>query len=84
MSSLGFEMTPKDQSDYFVLVREMEDEILDVDDLPEYVDPVLIPSDADPLSSRHYYAPEKKDNPFNAWSHRVRRHYAAQVKAMQR
>ncbi|CAK7273066.1 hypothetical protein SEPCBS57363_005465 [Sporothrix epigloea] len=70
VASFGFQMTPQDEADYFTLVKAMEDEVHEVEALPAYVDPRLVPSVATPVSSRTYSVPDKKDNPLNAWSHR--------------
>ncbi|CAK7230424.1 hypothetical protein SBRCBS47491_007579 [Sporothrix bragantina] len=70
VDSFGFQMTPQDEADYFVLVKAMEDEVHEVEAMSAYADPRLAPSVAMPVSARTYTVPDKKDNPLNAWSHR--------------
>lgn len=70
MASFGFQMTPQDEADYYALVKTMEDEVLEVEAMPAYVDPRLAPSMATPVAARTYTVPDKTDNPLNAWSHR--------------
>ncbi|KAL1891275.1 hypothetical protein Sste5346_007734 [Sporothrix stenoceras] len=70
VAEFGFQMTPQDEADYYTLVKAMEDEITEVEVMPAYVDPRLAPSVALPVADRKYSAPDKADNPLNAWSHR--------------
>lgn len=71
VASFGLAMKAEDADGYYALMQIVDDEVREVEALPDYVDPRLQPSAAVPLSGRKYYAPDKKDNPLNAWSHRV-------------
>lgn len=64
-------MNLEDSQGYYSLVKAIEDQVEEIDALPEYIDPRLLPT-AIPTTARAFSVPEKKDNPLNAWSHRVR------------
>jgi len=58
-------MSPKDEEDYYMLVRNMENSVNFVNQLPEYLDPRLTPTVSP--SNRTYSVPERGSNPLNAW-----------------
>ena len=61
-------MSSQDEADYLVLIQSYEKAVRFVDQLPEHLDARFKAADA---GERDYVAPDKADNPLNAWSHRV-------------
>ncbi len=66
----GFTMKPQDEADYFAIIQGVEEGVNYVTNLSAYQEPSLAPT-VDP-SARNYSVPSPRENPLNAWSHRVR------------
>lgn len=67
----GIDITkPDDEKDYTLLLNATDAIIKEVDALPDYIDPRLLP-DLEDSGERTYERPPKDANPINAWSHKV-------------
>lgn len=68
----NFEIEPESVNETsFLLFANSFDAVCDtIKDLPEYVDPILVPTEVEGGERKHY-RPDEKENPLNAWSHKV-------------
>ncbi|KAL2000498.1 hypothetical protein VTN02DRAFT_2991 [Thermoascus thermophilus] len=66
----GIDITkPDEEKDYTLLLNATDAIIKQVDALPDYIDPRLLP-DLEDSGERTYERPPKDANPINAWSHK--------------
>lgn len=68
----NFDIEPNSANEKaFLLFQNSFDAVCqNISDLPEYVDPRLVPTEVE-AGQRKYYRPTTAENPLNAWSHRT-------------
>lgn len=71
----NFTIPANDEHDYLALLQAADLAINHVDSLPAYTEPRLLPrgvGESESLAeARPFTKPEPRDNPLNAWSHKV-------------
>ncbi|KAK5000154.1 hypothetical protein LTR66_000927 [Elasticomyces elasticus] len=70
-SKVGFTIEPRseDEKAFLLFANSLDATAKEVENLPEYVDPRLLPTPVEG-GERKYIRPAPKDNPLNAWSHK--------------
>jgi hypothetical protein len=66
-SKTVFKIPKKDEEDYLLLLNAAGSAIQQVDQLPGFVDPRLVPLPG----TRTFFKPKEAENPLGAWSHKV-------------